>query len=168
MQAPIEVAVEIIEAYTQHSTCVDYRDYVTHANRVACKRAMVEMRPYVDHVLSLLVRSGHLARVKPIPGLLHYAPTDTWSRRDDVLAAIRAPRPVVRAWRIRQSEVRREKRQQARIDRKAQQRQQRLDQKAARLAQQIAERGLTSGGRLRRLTKQRRHTTPVLPRELIQ
>lgn len=169
-QPPIEIAVEVVEQYTCISSGLTYEAYVHHANLVARKRALGDIRPYVDHVLSLLVWNQFLIRTHTAPGVISYTPSERWSQRDAVLALLRAPKQVVRAWRIREQEARRAQRELLREERERLRRQEADARHLARMAAMeerrlamIAERGLTSNGRIRRLS--RIHQRPVQQQE---
>jgi len=155
---PLELAINAIELQTEKvQDLVRYGDHLQHAKELAPKNSPFNIRVYVDHTLSLLVKAGYLHRHHMGPGDLAYSPTDSWSQRDELLSTLRSPKPIVRAWRTRAATKRREEKAKQKAEREEARVKARQEARAQRYAQKVAERGLTKTGKLRRRTAAPRH-----------
>jgi len=156
VQMPLEIAIEVVEQLTRIQTHVRYEAYVDQANQIGLKRALGNLKHYVDHVLSLLIHHKYLIRVHHSPGYIEYTPSSSWAQRDSVLSLLRTPKPVNRAWRTRRAQAQRQAKQAARLESQRQDRERRERDRADRRAAEIAQRGLTANGKLRRIPKSQR------------
>lgn len=159
---PLELAIEAVETCTEPGSEVGYEDYLRAFSSSAGDIGYA--RSWLDHTIQLLIRGGYLRRVHLAPGELRYQATEAWKDRDTILATLRSPKPVVRAWRIRLAEARRaerlerkrqreEARMRAREEEKRRKQEERRRRLEERRRQMIAERGLTPSGLIRRRSR---------------
>lgn len=147
---PLELVLGIVENRTQAGRMTTYEEYVREVRGELPPVVPFEMRPYVDHALSLLVSNGYLTRHHVAHGTLSYSPTREWGNRELLLSQFRSPRPVVRAWRIRAAAARREEKQRAKEAKLRAKLEQREREREAKRQERIARCGFTATGRLRR------------------